>query len=226
MSIKAMEWAWQQPVKSGLKLVLLALADYANAQDACWPAIETLAHKCGMGRTTVLRHLEQLEESGCLRRHPRWSAPGMRGTDFYVLQIGSKLAESAPNLAKSAPNPLQIGTLNLYEPSVEPSMNPSGTTAGADVVHLRQTAQEIVQFLSQRVKRDFPIQTPTGAPTTHVELVMARLREGYSAHQCRMMIVRKIRDWGEQEKMRRFLRPITLFNKEKFETYLAECVVE
>lgn len=48
MSIKVMSWVWDNSQTKGAhKLVLLALADQANDDGFCWPAIPTIARRCG-----------------------------------------------------------------------------------------------------------------------------------------------------------------------------------
>lgn len=61
MSIAAMAWAKQ--VKTGSptrKLVLLALADYADQWGYCWPTQKTLAKVCECTERTVRRAMEDL----------------------------------------------------------------------------------------------------------------------------------------------------------------------
>ena len=67
MSIKVMQWAWEQAIFNGTrKLVLLALADRANDDGECWPGITSLADKCSIPRRTLIRALTDLEEQGFL----------------------------------------------------------------------------------------------------------------------------------------------------------------
>ena len=52
------------------------------------------------------------------------------------------------------------------------------------------------------------------------QLVGARLREGFSAEDCEQVIDNMAARWLGDERMRRYLRPETLFNATKFEGYL------
>ena len=64
MSVKASTWAWEQAVPGTQKLVLLALADYVGRENhSAWPAVSTIADRCGLGRRTVERSLTALEEA-------------------------------------------------------------------------------------------------------------------------------------------------------------------
>jgi len=63
MAISLMVEVWKLPLNPSQKLVLLSLSDNANEDTgACWPSVETVSRKTGLGRRTVQRVLRQLEE--------------------------------------------------------------------------------------------------------------------------------------------------------------------
>lgn len=53
----------------------------------------------------------------------------------------------------------------------------------------------------------------------NIELVAARLREGYSLTEIKLVIDKKVIDWKGTD-YSKYLRPLTLFAKSKFENYL------
>jgi hypothetical protein len=60
MSVRAMTAVWQSVLPSADKLVMLALADSANDPDGvCWPAIPTIARKCGLTERGVQKIIER-----------------------------------------------------------------------------------------------------------------------------------------------------------------------
>jgi uncharacterized phage protein (TIGR02220 family) len=87
------------------------------------------------------------------------------------------------------------------------------------IVSQRETAHEILTFLNQKTGKAF---RPVSA---NLDLILARLKEGATAQNCRTVIARKRMDWGDDPKMVQYLRPATLFNKIKFAQYLGECVI-
>lgn len=69
MSIKLMTAVWEREDLSYThKLVLLALADWANDEGLCWPSINRLAVKTSMAGRSVQRLIRQLEEMGFIHR--------------------------------------------------------------------------------------------------------------------------------------------------------------
>jgi len=87
-------------------------------------------------------------------------------------------------------------------------------------------ATEVLNFMNEKLQRNYLAKNPKGQPTTNSTLIMDRLREGYTVQNMRTVIIRKWRDWGQDDKMSKYLRPETLFAKKHFSTYLGECVAE
>ena len=84
----------------------------------------------------------------------------------------------------------------------------------------RQDAVEILEFLNEKTGRHY---RPT---PVNLNFIMARFREGYSKEEMRAVIAMKVREWQYDDKMRKYLRPATLFNCEKFNQYAGELEVE
>lgn len=63
-----MQLVWEKDLPQSRKFLLLALADQANDAGECWPAINTLAARCSMGRRTVFDSLADLESEEWLER--------------------------------------------------------------------------------------------------------------------------------------------------------------
>jgi hypothetical protein len=69
MSWKATAWALSQTTGAARrKLLLLALANYADETGVCWPSQETLARDTEQSVDTVQRQLDVLEQLKLLKR--------------------------------------------------------------------------------------------------------------------------------------------------------------
>ena len=85
MSIKAMNWAWSvERLRPAERLVLLALADYADETGSCFPSQDALAERACCSTRTVRRVLDLFEEVGILSRSYRY-IEGERSSNRYVL---------------------------------------------------------------------------------------------------------------------------------------------
>lgn len=77
-------------------------------------------------------------------------------------------------------------------------------------------AKQILEYLNLKAGRQY---RPAAANT---DLIAARLKDGITVDQCKSVIDAKVSQWGEDDKMREYLRPGTLFNRTKFEQYLGQ----
>ncbi len=83
----------------------------------------------------------------------------------------------------------------------------------------KQQAEEIISFLNHKAGRCY---RPTKVNT---DFIVARLNEGYTQQECNAVIAMKCREWKHDEVWKKYLRPATLFNCEKFNQYAGELEV-
>ena len=61
------------------------LADRADKNGKCYPAIGTIARELKLSRSTVKRALSDLENSGRLRKEQRWRENGGKSSNLYYI---------------------------------------------------------------------------------------------------------------------------------------------
>jgi hypothetical protein len=175
MSVVAITWAWKQQVRSTIKFVLVALANFANDYgESCFPAQLTLAAMTGMKERAIRSALCELEKAGLIERTAR-RYKGRATSDSYklfcaerkppfgsensvgdagrdVLQPASEAVEAA-NDAGSQPasedgfgKPIIIGSVRS-DPSVDP--NTSG-----DLVHQFEYPDDFQKFWNSFPRKD------------------------------------------------------------------------
>jgi DNA-binding transcriptional ArsR family regulator len=120
MSIRALNWAWEQRTGSPTaKAILAALADLADETHSCFPSPEWIADRTEVSLSTVQRYLKQLEEAGYLSRERRYLSFGKRSNDRFILSVGqlieSSLSPLDVNLASNGPagSKTQVKPLNI-----------------------------------------------------------------------------------------------------------------
>jgi uncharacterized phage protein (TIGR02220 family) len=105
-------------------------------------------------------------------------------------------------------------------PAPAPASPVGATQNGKGYEHgpaaMSTTARELLAYLNKKAEKHFQ---PT---RTNVDLIIARLREGATCDQVRAVIGLKAAEWKTDAKMRKFLRPETLFNATKFASYQGE----
>lgn len=96
MSFTATKWAWQQQIAANTKLVLLALADYADDAGVCFPSQRKLASKCGLSRSTINVHLQRLVELNLISIEHQSNRLGQRTASRYHLALKQGLNSRQP----------------------------------------------------------------------------------------------------------------------------------
>jgi uncharacterized phage protein (TIGR02220 family) len=254
MAIEIMTWAWNLPIKRNLKYVLLALSDYADENGTCFPSIEKLANKCSTTSVSIIKTIKELSKYGILEKQSRYSNGKKTSNSYCInycltkesLPKESLYKESLPkeslpkeSLYKESLPKESLGkeketlgkeTLcNTIEPSVKRQYYNSGVQKKRKQKHnnklYKKYAVEILNFLNEKAGKKY---LPTEA---NMSLISLRLKEFEKfkpisdvVTDCKMIIVRKRREWEGDEKMHTYLRPATLFNKTKFSQYQGELV--
>jgi len=81
-------------------------------------------------------------------------------------------------------------------------------------------SKKILEFLNSRSGKQFkPVES-------NLKLIRARIKEGHSEQAIIAVVERKIKEWENDQKMAKYIRPATLFNAEKFNQYVGEIGVE
>lgn len=86
MSLDALKWAWEQDCPNPTsKLVLMALADHANADGECWPSMNRVAQLTGVSPRQVSTHITRLVAAGfVVKGNRRRYAGQLRGWEYRV----------------------------------------------------------------------------------------------------------------------------------------------
>lgn len=130
MSVQALSLAFAvRGLSPSEKLVLLALANFANERMQCWPSQDRLAEDTELGSRTVWGALKGLEAHGLLTRTSRKRDDGTRTTDVFTLDFGTAQPVAIP--AKPTRKSCEVQSQHLREPvaavatltTFEPSVN-------------------------------------------------------------------------------------------------------
>lgn len=104
LMVKAMKTKVGNPLR---KLVLIKLADNASDQGECWPSYQHVADQCEIDRSTVRKHIKQLEAQGLLRIENR-DGPKGNSTNLYYLTlsgVGRNSTHVGPESTGVGPQP-------------------------------------------------------------------------------------------------------------------------
>ncbi|KNC88280.1 conserved phage C-terminal domain-containing protein [Trabulsiella odontotermitis] len=247
MSVKISSWVWDGCAASGVKgtklLIMARLADFSNDDGVSWCGIDTIARQIGAGRSTVITAIGELERDGWLTRKERRNG-ARNATNIYTLNV-AKLRESAeaadrhsPDSERSKSEPSESersksersenaekGDFHSPESGPDPSVNskhdPSDIKTPCRVppepdpeVVITDQAIEVLSHLNlisgSRYQKS----------RSSLENIRARLREGNSVDDLKLVIDLKHEHWHDNDEQYQYMRPETLFGPKKFESYL------
>ena len=108
MSVKAVAWVLDdlQALKPGPTLVMLALADFADERNSCFPGQGRIAARARCSRRTVIRYLAELQNLGLIEVETRTAndpdGKVRRTSNRYILNVGTIMRTESDKLAHSA----------------------------------------------------------------------------------------------------------------------------
>lgn len=232
-------WEADLPITSTQRIVLECLAYYTNdnKNKTCYPSYSTIAKKCCLGQTAVIRAIKQLEFSGLIRIEKITAKNAGFASNHYcineelltkntpppsIVEIEPLLSEGIPPSIGGDTNLINDLIINLKENNKKKERSNSDLTPlSPSPFVLRQDAKLILEFLRQKTGRNYQFVDTTVRP------ILQRLKEGITVQQCKQVIARKHMEWSKNPEMEKYLRPSTLFNKSNFyDKYLPEVVTE
>lgn len=127
------------------------------------------------------------------------------------VRLGKDRLDKKRDIMSSSDSTKQIFSNNFDNEDFESTpIHPNNKAA------LQEGAKRILQFLRVVTGTEFR------DVDAHLDKIKARLKSGTTIIDCMGVIRVKADQWGADEKMAQYLRPSTLFAREKFEQYLAE----
>ena len=160
------------------------------------------------GKDSVMNALDELESFGYLRRTKTTNAKGQfSGYDYDIYEM--------PNTEKPyAENP------NTEKPNAEntPQLNTKESKTKKQNIEEQKNRKYYVEMIVEHLneKAGTAYRASTKATQDHIN---ARLSEGFTVEDFFKVIDSKCAEW-KGTNMEKYLRPATLFNPTKFESYL------
>jgi uncharacterized phage protein (TIGR02220 family) len=182
-----------------------------------------IADWCGCSLDTVDRSLGSLIDKGLLAKYPHTDDYGNRLVD-YVAIYPTSTATPAPAATQSpaatqapAQDPWASTTNAIPERFQTPTYEPQPLIPEPQApIQPKEPdpTEEVVNHLNHRLGTKYKATT---AATR--KLIKARLKEGFTVEDMKLVIDKKATEWVGNPKMAQFLRPDILFGN-KFEGYL------
>lgn len=174
-----------------------------NQKGYCWASNDYFAKLYGVNSKSIQRWIKNLEDQGYISREVFYKK-GTKEIERRNIRLNTTphlKNKVTPHLKNEADNTTSI---NKNHSEAEPK---------EDSIHYKK----IINFLNEKAGRDF--KDVEG----NRKLIRARIHDGYSEHDFALVIDFKCKQWLNDEKMEKYLRPGTLFgSSKKFDQYLDE----
>lgn len=165
-----------------------------------------LAEWCGCSTATIDRTLISLVDKGLISKTSHITKYGYRAVEYAVTH-----PTSIDEHSDTEPQTMEAG--DPLTPADEPQPLLNGPQAPAQPKEPDPT-EEVVNHLNRRAGTRYKATTPNTR-----KLVKARLKEGFTVEDMKLVIDKKCNEWLNNRDMAQYLRPETLFGA-KFESYL------
>lgn len=165
-----------------------------------------LAEWCGCSMATIDRTLNSLVDKGLISRTSYVTKHGYRAVEYAAME---PTHINEPSYADTR----TADTDGPRTPTTEPQPFLNEPQAPAQPKEPDPT-EEVVDYLNQRAGTHYKATTASTR-----KLIKARLKEGFTVDEIKLVIDKKCADWLNNKDMSQYLRPETLFGP-KFESYL------
>ena len=245
MSVKLSSYVWDGCAAAGMKLssvaIMARLADFSSDEGVCWPSIETIARQIGAGASTVRTAIAKLETDGWLSRTARRKG-NRNASNVYRLNVAKLQAAAFAHLSESDTSksdvsksdaskfdpskPTDNGGFHPPESGGDPSVNSTTDPSSKSKTLCPVAPQPDPEILitDNAIVVLTHLNQVSGSryqkSRTSLENIRARLREGYSVSDLKLVIDLKHEHWNGNDEQYQYMRPETLFGPKKFEGYL------
>lgn len=213
-----------QDITHGAKMAYARLCQYADKETGeAWPSQDVWADEIGVSVRQLRRYVEELEGYKLIQTVRR----GLSESNVYRF-LEHPLMSGQERTDMSSPDGTHMSgqeRTRMSDPLLIESREKNHrreSCNGDGHSFIEDTTSRVIAYLNQTAGRRFD---PTGGNCKHLR---ARVREAgprgaevFEAN-ARRVIDLKVNEWGSDAKMSKFLRPETLFNSEKWPTYLEE----
>ncbi|WP_347336008.1 helix-turn-helix domain-containing protein, partial [Pseudomonas aeruginosa] len=120
-----------QGMSPAQKAVLISLADQANDQGVCWPAVDSIAMRCCLSKRAVQQAIKWLRSAGIVSVEERQGRSTMYSVTPAAYAPPQEMhPRSICTSAANAPTPADAAPRTVIEPTREPSGNLLPTRSG------------------------------------------------------------------------------------------------
>lgn len=201
---------YDKNITSGAKLLYGEITALSNQEGYCWASNRYFAELYNVSNVTISKWVSQLAKSGHITTEIKYKQGTKQILNRYIKIVHDPTKKSLSTSQRKVNEPLKEkfkdnNTVN----------NTINNTSNKDIVGQPDIPfKKIIEHLNKVTNKNYRHTTRKTK-----DLIKARFNEGFKLHDFIRVIEIKNAEWRNDGKMKRFLRPETLFGT-KFESYL------
>jgi len=211
--------------------LLMHLSKRLNKENICWPSNKTLTKDTGWTLRTLQKVKAQLISKKLIVVMES-CGPGGQTSNRYILNT-DRISVYVPVKKFEIPEPISkncIGGGNLLTPHEQNLPSPHEQKTSNEVLTNEVLDNELFPGLSipekvilyfNELRAKFKFKGDVQLNKSRTKLIASLIREGRTEQDIKRVMNLKFSKWGNDRKMRDFLRPETLFG-DKFTSYFEE----
>ena len=200
-------------LKANEKLMYGEITALASKNGYCWAENRYFAELYDVHKITISNWLKNLEDNGYIRTELKY-VYGTKQVSKRLIYINDTPISQIAKGYKS----------NDYDPINQNTKEELSTTSNNNTRDIYTTSRnstrvpykEIIDYLNEKTGRNYK-----HTAKANQRVIKARMNEGYTLEDFKTVIDKKYDEWNNDTKMKKFLRPETLFST-NFDRYLNE----
>ena len=208
---------WLDENLSIMEVVLLTEIKSLDNEKGCFASNAYLSNFFGLSKSRISQLVNQLKDKGYITIQYQREGKQIKQR---VIRVVSQLNRGIKYPKQPIKNTKQGYLENAKEnnTSINNTVNSTEIYSRAEPDSVADQVKTIVDYLNEKTDSHYKATTPKTK-----QLVQARLKEGFTVDDFKTVIDKKTATWLNDNKMNKYLRPLTLFGT-KFEDYLNEKV--
>jgi len=180
--------------------------------DSAFPGMDKVASDLGVSQETIRKYRKELEKEGLIRVVRR----GLTKTNLYYIYT----PEPKGGLNQEPKTPLDQETTTGVDEEDKVGIRRSEKKINniSPTEKFATLADKIIDYLNEKAGTRYRHSKASR------KYIIARLKEGSTLEDCKLVIDHKVGKWLHDPEMSEYLRPSTLFRPSHFEEYLAAAI--
>ena len=200
------EVRYNENLKPNEKLLYGEIMALTNKTGICYASNDYFANLYGVSKISVSKWISNLQKEGFIERGIMYKNGTKQIEDRYLRKVNDPIKEKVNTPIKEK-----------FKENNTSKNNTSNNNSFVGQSTNSVPYKEVIEYLNEKTGKNFKHTSDANR-----RVIRARFNEGNTLEDFKRVIDNKAVDWLNDYKMKKYLRPVTLFNASKFEGYLNE----